>query len=207
MLARVSSIETFRRWRLDEDATPEDLVARLTNFQPTEAMLAGTAFHKALETSGEGEYEWLEAEGYRFRMTQSLSIYEPMPTLALSQIREVRAHGQYGPLTVTGKLDVLCGKRVEDHKTTASFKPEGYMEGCQWRFYLDLFDCDVFRWNVFEIVPDKSEDKTYLVKPPHILEQYRYPSMHDDCVRLAADFYDFAAHYMPNYIPELEQAA
>jgi hypothetical protein len=32
-------------------------------------------------------------------------------------------------------------------------------------------------------------------------------SMHDDCVRLAADFYDFAAHYMPNYIPELEQAA
>lgn len=87
MLARVSSIETFRRWRLDEDATPEDLVMRLTAFQPTEAMLAGTAFHKALETSSEGEYEWLEAEGYRFRMTQSLSIYEPMPTLALSQIR------------------------------------------------------------------------------------------------------------------------
>lgn len=206
MLTRVSSIETFRRWRLDEDATPEALVERLTTFQPTEAMQAGTAFHKALETVSDGEYEWLEAEGYRFRMTQSLSIYEPMPTLALSPIREVRAYGQYGLLTVTGKLDVLCGKRVEDHKTTASFKPEGYMEGCQWRFYLDLFGCDVFRWNVFEIVADRSEEKTYLVKPPHILEQYRYPGMHDDCMALAGDFYDFAARYMPHYTPELEAA-
>lgn len=198
MLARVSNIETFRRWRLDEDATPEDLVARLTAFQPTEAMQAGTAFHKALELAKDGEYAELSADGYTFVM--------PDAELALSPIREVRAHGQYGPLTVTGKLDLLCGKRVEDHKTTASFKPEGYMEGCQWRFYLDLFDCDVFRWNVFEIVADRTEEKTYLVKPPHILEQYRYPGMHDDCVRLAADFYDFAAHYMPHYTPELEAA-
>ena len=49
MLARVSSIETFRRWRLDEEQDAADLIARLTDFQPTEAMEAGTAFHKALE--------------------------------------------------------------------------------------------------------------------------------------------------------------
>lgn len=206
MLARVSSIETFRRWRLDEEATPEDLVTRLTAFQPTEAMQAGTAFHRALELATEGEYEWLEANGYRFRMTQSFDIYEPMPTLELPAIREVRASGQYGPLTVTGKFDAMHGKRIIDHKTTASFKPEGYFEGCQWRFYLDIFGCDVFRWNVFELTPVRDEGRCYFVKPPHILEQYRYPGMHDDCMQLAADFHDFAARYMPHYVPELEAA-
>jgi hypothetical protein len=191
---------------MDDEATPADLVARLTDFQPTEAMQAGTAFHKALELATEGEYEWLEANGYRFLMTQSFDIYEPMPTLELPEIREVRAFGQYGPLTVTGKFDAMHGKRVEDHKTTASFRPEGYFEGCQWRFYLDIFGADVFRWNVFVITPVVGQYKTYSVKPPQLLEQYRYPGMHDDCMDLARDFHKFAAQFMPHYIPQLEAA-
>lgn len=198
MLARVSSIETFRRWRLDESQDAADLVARLTDFQPTENMLAGTAFHAALEVAEPGEYDQLHAHGYTFIL--------PDAEIALPDIREVRAFGSYGPLCVTGKLDALLGRRVDDHKTTANFRPDGYLEGCQWRFYLDLFDADVFRWNVFEIAPVKGRDKTYTVKPPQLLEQCRYPGMHDDCMDLARDYYQFAAVHMPHYTPQLEAA-
>lgn len=198
MLARVSSLETFRRWRLDESQDAADLVGRLTDFQPTEPMLAGTAFHKALEDAQPGEYAQLHAHGYTFLL--------PDCELALPDVREVRAFGHYGPLTVTGKLDTLDGKRVEDHKTTKTFRPDGYIEGCQWRFYLDLFGADVFRWNVFELTPVKGEDKTYRVGLPHLLEQYRYPGMHDDCMDLAREFYEFAAIHMPHHTPQLEAA-
>lgn len=193
MLARVSSIETFRRWRQDEDATMESLVSRLTSFEPTDNMLAGTAFHKALEIAEPGEYDQLEADGHTFLLPDS--------DLALPAIRELRAFKAYGAITVTGQVDALHGKRVEDHKTTASFRPDGYLEGCQWRFYLDLFDADVFRWNVFEIKHLK--DKTYLVQGQHTLEQYRYPGLHDDCTALAADYADFARLHLPDFnLPE-----
>lgn len=200
MLARVSEIETFRRWRSDEDATPEDLVARLTDFQPSEPMLAGTAFHKALELAEPGEYETLEANGYTFLLPHDCAI-------ALPAIRELRCFGQYGPLRVTGQVDCLYGKRVEDHKTTAYFGADGYWEGCQWRFYLDLFGADVFRWNVFELTPDRKRERTYTVKPPHILEQCRYPGLHTDCMKLAGEFYEFAERHMPNRITQQREAA
>lgn len=188
MLTRVSNIETYRRWRADPDAIADDLVARLQDFEPTEAMLAGTAFHKCMEDAAPGEYDVLEANGFTF--------YLPDAAIALPTIRELRCFGQYGPLRVTGQVDALYGKRVEDHKTTAYFNADGYLEGCQWRFYLDLFGADVFRWNVFEIKPVKGKERTYEVSPPQTLEQYRYPGLHDDCIDLAAGFYQFATTHM-----------
>ena len=198
MLTRVSNIETFRRWRLDDDATTADLVSRLTDFMPTEAMLAGTAFHRALELVIPGDYATLEANGYTFLL--------PDAHIALPDVRELRAYGKYGQLSVTGQVDALDGKRVEDHKTTASFRPDGYLEGYQWRFYLDLFGADVFRWNVFEISPVPKHEKTYNVKAPHILEQCRYPGLHDDCMDLADAFHDFASRFIPDHNIQLEAA-
>jgi hypothetical protein len=188
MLTRVSNIETFRRWRLDESQDVADLVQRLTDFQPTEPMLAGTAFHKALELATPGEYDTLRAHGYTFLM--------PDAVIALPNVRELRCFGTFGPLRVTGCVDALYGKRVEDHKTTANFNADGYWEGCQWRFYLDIFGADVFRWNVFPITPVRGQEKTYKVSEPQILEQCRYPRLHDDCMALAADFYEFAIRHL-----------
>lgn len=192
MLARVSNIETFRRWRLDEEQDTGDLIARLTDFQPTEAMLAGTALHKALELATPGEYTTLDAMGYTFLIPDDCAI-------ALPTIREFRASKSYGPILVTGQVDGLHLKRVEDHKSTGYFNGDGYWEGCQWRFYLDIFDADVFRWNVFPIKPVRGKERTYTVDPPEILEQVRYPGLHDDCKRLALDFYAFASQHLPHY--------
>jgi hypothetical protein len=198
MLTRVSNIETWRRWRSDEDATPADLIARLTAFEPTEAMLAGTALHKALELAQYGAHDVLTANGYTFLM--------PDASIEIPRVRELRCFGQYGPLRVTGQVDALEGLRVDDHKSTAVFNAEGYWDGCQWKFYLDIFGADRFRWNVFPLTPVRGKEKTYAVGEPQILEQCRYPGLHDDCMALARGFYEFAALHMPHHNIQLEAA-
>jgi hypothetical protein len=197
MLARVSNIETFRQWREDEEQTPQDLVERLTAFEPSEAMLAGTAFHKALEDAQPGAYDTLEALGYTFHLTGD-------GELALPAVRELRASKHYGPLRVSGQVDVIDGLRIEDHKTTSRFDPDRYLAGAQWKFYLDIFGADVFRWTVFEVRQVGPQE--YEVKPPQLLEQHRYPGLHEDCAALAADYFDFATRYMPDHSPALEAA-
>ena len=192
MLARVSNIEAFRRWREAEDQPVENLIEFITVDNPTPAMLAGTAFHEALENAQPGTYEVLEAMGYTFHL--------PDADLVLPSIREVRAYGQYGALTVTGKVDCLDGRRVDDHKTTSRFDAERYLAGYQWRFYLDLFDADVFRWNVFEL--RELEPQVFQVSAPQLLEITRYPGMHDDCLQLALDYLTFARDHLPADMPE-----
>lgn len=194
MLARVSNIDAYRRWLDKEDQSLDDLIRFLTIDEPSEAMKAGTAFHKALELAQPGDYDTLFANGYTFHLPEGM--------LALPTIRELRAYGNYGALQVTGQVDGLHGKRVDDHKTTARFDAERYLEGYQWRFYLDLFGADVFRWNVFEIREVKP--LVYQVAEPQILTEYRYPGLHHDCKRLAAEFYEFACKHLPGYqaLPE-----
>jgi hypothetical protein len=189
MLFRVSEVEAFRQWRDDEEAELGDLLARLRgDMPPSENMLAGTAFHRALELAPLGDFEELNANGRRFLIECDIA-------LELPRIRELRASKAYGPIVVTGCVDALDALRIDDHKTTSRFDPDRYLEGCQWRFYLDIFGARVFRWNVFEM--RAIEDRVYSVFAFHRLEQHAYPAMHDDCERLAADLHAFALRHLP----------
>lgn len=188
MRVRVSNVEAFRQWREDEEASVADLVAKILDHHPSEAMRAGTAFHTALEHAEiGGEYPMLHADGYSFVM--------PDCELELPPIREVRAEKRYGDLVVSGKLDALDGRRVDDHKTTGRFDPDRYLAGYSWRYYLDIFGADTFRWNVFVI--REVGPRIYDVDPPQRLEQRRYPGLPMDCARLARDFAAFARLYLP----------
>lgn len=189
MLARVSNIEAYRRWMNwkplfegQDEPSLDDLVRQITTDEPSEAMMAGTAFHDAIERAADGEHDAFEAQGYTFHL--------PDAEIALPAIRELRGFKDYGALTVSGKVDCLDGMTVIDHKTTGQPDMERYLEGCQWRFYLDIFDAEVFRWNVFQI--KEVAEKTYEVKAPQILEARRYPELGTDCARLANEFHDFA---------------
>ena len=145
MLFRVSEVESYRQFRNDPDAELGTLLAWLRNeVPPSQAMLAGTAFHDVLEHADVGELSTAESQGFKF-------IIEVDTRLALAPIRELRQSKQFGGLTITGKLDVLDGLRVEDHKTTGRFDPDRYLTGYQWRYYLSIFGAQVFRWNVFEM--------------------------------------------------------
>lgn len=195
MLARVSNIEAYRQWKNwrplfegQDEPTVDDLVRFITVDEPSEAMLAGTAFHKAMETAQDGSHDAFEANGYRFVL--------PDAEISLPAIREMRAYREYGELTVTGQVDALEGRIVFDHKTTGRFDPERYLDGCQWKFYLDLFEANEFRWNVF--VLKELEPKVYRVAEPQVLKAYRYPEMRADCEMLAADYLEFARVHIPN---------
>jgi hypothetical protein len=199
MLFRVSEVESYRQFREDPDAELSGLLDWLRNDNPSQAMRAGTAFHDVLEHAKEGELATAESQGFKF-------IIEVDVNLALSRIREIRASKQFGGVRITGKLDVLDGLRVEDHKTTGRFDPDRYLTGFQWRYYLSIFGAKTFRWNVFEM--REVEPMTYLVHKFHRLEQCRYPAMEPDCMRLAADLEQFARQHMPereNY--QLDRAA
>lgn len=200
MLARVSNVEAYRQWKNwtplfegQDEPTVEDLVKFITSDEPTEAMKAGTAFHKAMELARDGSYETFEANGYRFIL--------PDAEISLPEIREMRAFRAYGGLTVTGQVDCVEGKIVIDHKTTSKFDPDRYLAGYQWRFYLDIFGADEFRWNVWVI--KELEEKVYSVAAPQELKACRYPEMHDDCEALAVDYLDFARNHLQEEVPQI----
>ena len=198
---RVSEVESFRQWRDDEEAEVETLLARLRGqTEASEAMIAGTAFHKALELAAAKDHATLQALGYTFTFPGDFE-------LAIPAIREVRAsktyRGEDYAITVSGQLDCIDGKRVEDHKTTGRFDPERYLTGYQWRLYLDIFGADQFRWNVFEIKQcDDIDPLTWEVFAHHTLEQFRYPGMETDNARLVADLAAFTRTHLSERIRE-----
>lgn len=203
---RVSNVESFRQWRDDEESDLDALLARLRGeSQPSEVMLAGTAFHKAMEMAATGsELNALHSDGYTFHFVGDFEI-------ALPAIREVRASKTYivdgKPITISGQLDAIEGKRVDDHKTTGRFDPERYLQGYQWRLYLEIFGADQFRWNVFEIAATEDPFE-WDVRSHHTLEQFRYPGMTADCERLIVDFARFVRAYLPErFARELPLAA
>jgi hypothetical protein len=181
MIARVSHLEAFRQWRLAEEQSIEDFIAHFG--QPAnEKMKAGTAFHSFLERAQEGvSYENIKIAGYTYHTNCDAAL--PLP-----QIREIRASKQYGDLTVTGKLDGQRGLAVMDYKTTAALNTERYQDGYQWRYYLDIFGADVFRWYVF--VMKEVAEREYSITGFHKLEAWRYPDMEKDTQSLAQAYYE-----------------
>lgn len=179
-VVRVSTLEAFRRWRNDEEAADVDIF----NVPETEAMQVGTALHKALELSDAGTFDTLDSDGYTFRFDCDIEI-------PVMQFKEFRSNKRYGDLMVSGQCDGIIGRTVCDYKTTGIFNAERYLDGYQWRFYLDIFGLDVFRWLVFVIAQDRNDSFLYTVKDFHSLEAQRYPALHADCHALANDFVEF----------------
>lgn len=192
---RVSNVEAFRKWEADEEADLDQFVDELLHgFEASPAMLAGTAFHKALEDAPTGiTVTALEALGHTFTFRGDFEVRLPV-------IRELRASKTYmvdgQPVVISGQVDALEGLRIEDHKTTSRFDPDRFMSGYQWRLYLDIFGATSFRWNVFELT-ELDAPGFYEVRDQHTLEQYRYPAMRDDCQALVGRFARFVrAHVL-----------
>jgi len=185
---RITSIEEYRRWTLMEDIEPGWLVNRLTAKEETPKMRAGTAFHKAMENASETEHGVLMANGHRFDMLVNAEI-------ALPSLAELKLHKDYGELRVSGTLDGLSGHVVTEFKTTERFDADNYLEGLQWRFYLDLSGADRFDWHVFEISAVE-EGSHYEVWGYHKLTEYRYPRLARDCQEWAEQYLQFAERFM-----------
>lgn len=189
---RVSHLAAFARWRADEES--EDvgwLVNQIRSNEETETMRKGTAFHKALENIRDG-FEGAEIRSGEYRFVFTVDI-----TISLPHTRELRRGKDYGGIIVSGQADGLGAKQIIDHKSTARFDAEKYLEGQQWRYYLDIFEADQFTWYAWEM--KEIDAKVYEVFGFHQLSQYRYPELERDCRELALDFKRFADRYLPDY--------
>lgn len=186
----VSNLELYRVWRDSEELDLEWLLRRLRGEEPqTEQMMAGEALHAAIENAGPQDAMSLVHGEWKF-------YFNVKSTVELPTSKELSVEKQYGDLTVRGRVDALRGKTVTDYKSTGSFDADRLLEGYQWRFYLDMMDCDTFRWIVF-VMSDRLY-REYEIYQVHELMQHRYPQLHEDCWKLAADFLDFAKQLEAN---------
>lgn len=198
MRISVTDIDQFHWFLNHEDMPLEDLLSRLRREgEETEAMRAGSALHHALEFSTAGNHSVLQANGYTFHM-------EIDGELDMPEFREIKAEKVYNvngiPVELVGMVDALHGTRVDDHKTTKRFDAERFFDGYQWRFYLDMFRANQFRWNVFEMREDKKHERTYIVHGFHQPSQWRYPGLEADCQRELSRFVDFVCEHMPEKV-------
>lgn len=190
-----SDIDALRYFLADEDSELADVVARLRRqAPPTEAMLAGTALHAALELCQPGTHGELSANGYTFE-------FKAEGEIDLPEIREIKATRDYVvtdcAVTLVGKVDAIHGRRVDDHKFTSRYDAERFLASYQWRVYLDVFDADTFRWNVFEGRQDTTDPTRYVIYNVHQLTMHRYPGMGADIERAIQTFVDFARRHLP----------
>lgn len=213
MRVSASDLDAYRYWRdkpEPEDADAADpaadlaaLIAQLRKESgQTEAMRVGTALHTALEHAPPGDFDYLEADGYRFEFPEDV-------TVELTPIRELKAEKVFEidgvRVTVVGKVDGLFGNRVDDHKFTGRFDPERFHDSYQWRVYLVVFGATRFRWNVFE---GRAVDaQTYRIFGFHRVEQYAYPGMALDVARELREFIAFARVHLPERFIQEERCA
>lgn len=198
---RVSAtdLDQLRYFNSVDEMELAELIARLKHLMPSsEAMEAGTALHKALEMAEPGEHKGFSVDGFTFS-------FETDCQIDLPPIREMKTTREYviGDVlvTVVGKVDAIHGRWIADHKFTAKFDPDRYLDSYQWRLYLEIFDADEFRWNIFEAV--ESAPKNYLIRAFHPLRMHRYPGMGADVVRELTEFVGFARQHLPErFIPD-----
>lgn len=197
MRVSATNLESFRRWRDDPESSVSDLLDYLRkNIQPTEAMRAGSAFHKVLEFAKAGDsLDEVEQDGFTFR-------FEMDGEIALPAIREMKLETKRvicgEPVTLVCVVDAMEGRRVDDHKLTARPDAENYAPSVQWRMYLDCFDCDLFRYNLFHGYQPEAEPWVYIIKDMVPVEFCRYPGMRDEVEGLILDFVTFCADNAPD---------
>lgn len=202
---RVSAtdLDALRRYLGDEDSDLADLVAQLRReMPPTPPMLAGTAFHEALENLPEGEFDSLRTATHHFDFKLDGEI--ELPTVR--EMKETRLYQIDGVrVTLVGKVDAAHGKRIDDHKLTSRYDAERFLGSMQWRCYLEVFRADEFRWNIFEgreVAPNH-----WVIGNLHRLTMHRYPGMHLDVIEALRQFVGFARTHLPERLMPWEPTA
>jgi hypothetical protein len=192
---RVSAtdLDQLRYYRDTDNMELAELIARLRHLMPSsEAMEAGTALHKALELAEPGEHKGFNQDGFLFSFETDAEIDLP-PIREMKTTMDLIIDGVN--VTVVGKVDAIHGNWIADHKFTAKFDPDRYLDSYQWRLYLHIFGADEFRWNIFEA--QESAPKHYVIRNFHPLRIHRYPGMAEDVERELGEFVRFARDHLP----------
>jgi hypothetical protein len=180
MRISVSDLDSYLYWKSSEDMPLEDLLKRLRREQePTHQMLAGRAFHKALENATTGLMDIAVEDGFTFRFDLDENLYLP-------EIRELKGEvtipTNFGPATLVGVVDGLYATTINDYKLTERFDAERYADSYQWRSYLMMFNGNKFRYDAFIYRVDPKTGE-YIIYDYSQMSFYRYDGMEKDVQR------------------------
>ncbi len=179
----------------NEDMTSEELAKELfLGKTQNMAMKCGTAFHALLENNL--NYDIPKSMGFNFMFSDALD-----GTIELGDVREQKYVTRiFDDVDLVAKIDAETSSKLIDHKLTAVFDPDKYMDAYQWRAYLMVKEYDNFKYQVFEhsgldkVVEGLTEVK---VKSYHELHQHSYSGMEADVKALVREVADFAKYWKP----------
>lgn len=226
-IIRVTQLEQFRRLMSGEYPwlTERSVIDSITGeFVGNTLTRIGTAFHEIIQNGNKfdaevppQDAEWYNAGrkmsqepkpfGYKYKIDDYDVIFDvPQVDTALAYrnecpgaFHEVRLSKDYGDTIVTGCADIVNGNEIRDIKT--KFSPvncNDYINSAQWRFYLEIFELDDFKFDLFVFNGYKEEKYGYDVRglsitrvtPP--ITCYRYKDMIKDNRLLLSQFLDWA---------------
>jgi hypothetical protein len=184
MRISVSNLDFYRSYLENEEMPLGVFLHDIKNKEPTKDMLRGRAFAKAMQELEAGaDVSEISKDGFRFVFTLDAEIpFYPR--------KEESRSKDYGGIEVFARCDRILGRTIVDDKSTTYFESEKYMNRYQWRYYLDIWKADQFIWNFWEC--KEIESNVYEIFALHEIEQFRYPSLEQDCRELALNFKDFA---------------
>ena len=193
MRVSVTTLDTFKKYLTTDYVSFDDLIASiLGTLQENRAMQIGSAFHSALEHARYMESYCLINKGITF-LCGDVDEY-----VIQSTAREIKTTCDIEGVTVVGKADTIHGTTVIDHKTTSRLDIERYFDSVQWRLYLQLFNCNKFIYQVFEIETSDDAEKydVIRIKDIHHFSFFRYPGMEEENRKLIQDFKAFHAEHV-----------
>lgn len=208
----VTTLEKFRRCQKEETTfdTEAALVECLQGkFTGTSKTMFGGAFHKLLEGdyTHDPERNVYHADGCLFTHEQALPALryrEQHPNLTREMPLPRKLYEtNYFPVQVSGRVDAVEGLFIRD--TKCKFRAPDfaeYIDSCQWKFYLDMLDADVFYYDVFRVnmFPGDDTRNPYTagilfpkieVQEHETLECFRTTDMRAELQTILNDFMDY----------------
>lgn len=158
----VTTLEKFRRFRdrVSVWDTEEGLLETLSGIRKPSAYAdIGSAFHKIVETGcanyvGSGVFEQRQEDftvRLNFDAVENALLYRGRFPGAEHEVHGGKDfHTPLFDIHVHGYADLKYGRTVRDIKTKYKVpRREDYTRSCQWTFYLELFGCSLFYFDLF----------------------------------------------------------
>lgn len=227
-LVRVTQLEKFRRFISGdyELETEQNVIDCITQeFTGNEYTRIGTAFHSIVETdkpicekipAGERSFLYYGKErkepvpcGRRFDIdgfgvildVKQCKVAMDYRNEYINAFHEIRLYKDFGDAMITGCADMIDGVEIRDIKTKYSYPSDmDYINSCQWRFYLELFNANVFHFDLFVFDGYKKDKHGYDVRGLPLeryspaITCYRYNGMERDNKNLLHSFLEWTEY-------------
>jgi hypothetical protein len=183
---RASNLDSYREYMGGEhydgsEYTSDDFIKRMTAFEPSPAMDAGTAVHKLIEDIGFGVLP-IHSDVNGWHVHFDLDEDVPVP---LS--REVPLFREHNSIPLFGRCDAMSASAVHDIKTTSQIDVDRYMDSFQWRAYLWMSGRQRFVYDIFRVKLE-ADIKVVTVLEYVPLKLSFYPNLDDDVEHLLTEF-------------------